>query len=267
MSTARHAVTGILVVVLSAGLILGSVVIAMNEWNDEDVLDPSVGETQMAVRFAASQVDSPLFLTSAPQRWTATPTTTRTSTPSPTRTATMTGTSTHTPTICPLPDGWQVITLTPEDTIELLADRYMVSIEELLAANCLGDPNLTVGMDFYVPLNTGEVNFPRPHKTHCGPPAGWVMYTVQHGDTLYSLSLAMGIHYTLLQAANCMGSATLIRSGQKLWVPYIPTSTPAPTAIPSATLPPPSTDPSPTPAQVDTPPVDTPIPTDTADPG
>jgi len=61
----------------------------------------------------------------------------------------------------------------------------------------------------------------------CGAPAGWVQYIVQPGDNLYQISLRYRLSVSELQSANCLGGSTLIYSGQKLWVPNVPTSTPA----------------------------------------
>lgn len=271
MSTSRQAAAAILAMILVAGIILGSMVVAMRERMVDETLDPSLGETQMAVSLASPETGSPHYLTSAPGRWSATPTLTRTSTLTPLPTITVTPTLTFTPTVCPLPDGWQIITIASSDSLESLVAQYQVTAEELLLVNCLTEPVLTLGMVFYVPPQPVEAESPHPRVNRCGPPAGWIQYTVRHGDTLYSLSLAMGIHYSLLQQANCMGSSTLIRTGQALWVPFGPTDTPQPAPgftatvvpAPSATAMPP-----PTSTQVDpTLPGDNPTPTDSPDPG
>lgn len=67
----------------------------------------------------------------------------------------------------------------------------------------------------------------------CGAPAGWLTYYVQPGDTLYRLSQAYGISVARLQRANCMGSSTLLKTGQLLFVPPWP---PQPTMYLSPTL-------------------------------
>lgn len=75
----------------------------------------------------------------------------------------------------------------------------------------------------------------------CGTPYGWVTYIVQAGDTLYRLSLAYDITVTRLQQANCMGTSTLLTTGQTLFVPPGAPETPiyfTPVVIPTSTIPP-----------------------------
>lgn len=60
----------------------------------------------------------------------------------------------------------------------------------------------------------------------CGPPEGWVQYTVQSGDNLYRISLKFNITVDELKQANCLGSSTVIVVGEKIYVPNTPTSTP-----------------------------------------
>jgi len=62
----------------------------------------------------------------------------------------------------------------------------------------------------------------------CGPPAGWVPYTVQPNNTLYSLAKWTNTTVGQIQQANCMND-TLIYVGQPLYLPFIPL--PPPTAV------------------------------------
>ncbi len=52
----------------------------------------------------------------------------------------------------------------------------------------------------------------------CIPPANWLPYTVQQGDSLQSLALRHGIPVYLLVQANCLVSQTIL-PGQVIWVP------------------------------------------------
>lgn len=131
------------------------------------------------------------------------------------------------PTTCPPPSGWVAYVVQPGDTLADLAARYRTSEEALRQANCLLTASLLPGSVLYVP--------PVPTRTPvpCGPPPGWVQYTVRTGDTLYHLSQIYGITVRQLQDANCMGSSTLIRAGQTLYVPPWATRTPVPSASPT----------------------------------
>ena len=96
----------------------------------------------------------------------------------------------------------------------------------------------------------------------CGPPAGWLLYTVQSGDSLYRLSVAAGVSIDQLREANCLVVGGLIYTGQRLYLPRLP----VPTAIPSRT---PTHKPDPTepPAPTETePPVSAATPTETEPP-
>ena len=69
----------------------------------------------------------------------------------------------------------------------------------------------------------------------CSKPIGWINYTVQSGDTLYSIAVRYQTNVATLQIGNCFGSSTKIITGSTLWVPNNPTITPSPTNTPSKT--------------------------------
>jgi LysM repeat protein len=183
-------------------------------------------------------------------------------------------------TLCPLPEGWLTITVKDGDTLESLAETYGIAPRKLMQANCLVNRNLISGTVFFVPAPTQTQQVPPTATSQpvtCGnPPAGWVLYTVQPGDTLYQIGLARGVTVQQLQSANCLASTT-IRTGQTLYVPNVPTITvwPARTATPTEEIEPAPTfspEPTNTPLPTETPqptatpttqPTDTAIPTDT----
>ncbi len=77
--------------------------------------------------------------------------------------------------------------------------------------------------------------------TNCGtaPPAGWVSYTVQLGDTFNSLATRTNVSVFELQESNCLRD---IQIGDSLYLPFIPpaptvtnTSTPGGSSQPAAT--------------------------------
>lgn len=185
---------------------------------------------------------------------------------------------------CAPPPGWVVYSIRGGDTLAGLASVYGVTPELLAWNNCLVIDSLIPGTILYVPFDTAAGGLPpalvfsppvseklpsRPavSRPSCGAPPGWVMYRVQRGDTLYALSQLLHVTVKQLQQANCLGSSTLIRTGQTLFVPFIPVRpvkpTPAPTDAPTtapATQPPAETTPvetTPAPATEDPPPVET----------
>lgn len=73
---------------------------------------------------------------------------------------------------------------------------------------------------------------PQPTVTPCGPPAGWVEYIVQQGDTLSRLAQATGTTVAEIQLANCLADTTIF-TGNRLFLPVLP-ATPTPTVTPLA---------------------------------
>ena len=141
-------------------------------------------------------------------------------------------------------------------------------MDALIQANCLITEDLIIGTILYVPGTP-----PTESPIQCGPPPGWIFYTVKPGDTLFHIGLAFGVTVTELQFANCMGSSTLIRAGTRIFVPNVHTLTPTtePTQ-PVPTTPRPSNTPgempssTPTPSNTYTPqpPINSPTPSPTS---
>jgi LysM repeat protein len=218
MQTLRQLGGGVVIAIVSVILVIGGIFLSLAE-----TLPPPATPTQLP----------PTFPESFP-----TPTATTIGSPvSDTPTATDTKIATVTaslavasPTTCTPPSGWILVTTGSGDTVYTLAERYKTTADNLNAANCLTSAELPTGMALYVP--------PVPTVTviPCGPPFGWVRnYVVQPGDTLFRIALAYNITYPQLQRGNCMGSSTTIYTGQRLWVPNVPTRTPVPgvTIIPT----------------------------------
>jgi len=155
------------------------------------------------------------------------------------------------PVVCNPPAGWLQIIVSANDTLYSIAERYKTTTDNLNAGNCLNNTAPAAGSPLFVP--------PVPTVTviPCGPYPGWIKgYSVQPGDNLYRISLLYRTTVAQLQTANCMGSSTTIFTGQRLFVPNVPTSTPGITVIPNTNTP--TTIPSPTETFVVT---ESPIPT------
>ncbi len=70
----------------------------------------------------------------------------------------------------------------------------------------------------------------------CTPRTDWPQYTVQAGDTLYSIATRTDSTAEVIQAANCLSDPNKIFEGQELRVPKQPTTQEStPTAAPAAT--------------------------------
>jgi LysM repeat protein len=100
-------------------------------------------------------------------------------------------------------------------------------------------------------------------RAPCGPPFGWVRYTVQQGDNLYHIATMFGITTSQLQGANCLGSSITIHPGQLLWVPNRPPQTPV---TPGIIISPTYTFPTETATEIPPTPTDTLEPTSTSTP-
>jgi hypothetical protein len=84
--------------------------------------------------------------------------------------------------------------------------------------------------------------------TVCTPPADWVAYTVQPGDSLAEFRQIYNLRKSTLLAANCNLALEEVSAGQIFYLPYLP-PTPAPVTKPTIVIPvqPPSERPSPEP--------------------
>jgi len=212
MDTLRQLGGSLLLATFSIALVIGGISLALAESYIPDVPTPT--QTQALIPFVASPTLAPLQ--SLPETATAMlpPTPTETIPP---------------PISCLPPGGWVPVSVQPGEDLVTLSFRYQSTPEDLLLANCLFSTDLPTGSIIYVP------SIPTKTAVPCGPPAGWVRYTVQSGNTMYSLSQAYGVTISQLQFANCMSANQYgLSTGQSIWVPNVVTRTPRATA--TATL-------------------------------
>jgi LysM repeat protein len=222
MQTIRQLGGGVIIAIVSVILVIGGIFLSLAE-----TLPPPSTPTQIPPTFPQSFPTPTSTTIGFPL--TDTPTTTQTETPTATASLALALAS---PTACTPPAGWILVTTGSGDTVYTLAQRYKTTAENLNAANCLTSADLAAGIALYVP--------PVPTVTvvPCGPPFGWVRnYIVQPGDTLFRIALLYNITYPQLQRGNCMGSSTIIYTGQRLWVPNVPIHTPVPGVTIIPTLP------------------------------
>lgn len=252
MSGFRQLLLGILAALLSSILLLGGLTASLVESGSK--IAPA-STTQTYVEKTLLPTAAPILRTALPGE----PTSTLTFTPLPSLTPTY-----PPPTGCPPPPGWIAITVQVDDTLASLAQAYGVAPQQIQTSNCLLTASLPAGSILYVPPPPSpSPTLPPPTDTlrptstsvPCGPPPNWVFYTVHQGDTLYRLSLLLGVSIDQLKAANCLGSSDFIRGGQVLYVPFIPIPTPTPTFTPAPTA---TLQPAPSPSATHAPPPPTP---------
>lgn len=204
-------------------IVLGSIILAFAEGDQTGSIAsfPTLESIDLPTS-TSSPTQSRVTMTSTA---TETPTQTITLTPSPT----LTRTSTEDTGNCEPPSGWFAYTVKTGDTLNELAAEAGIDPQALADANCLAESRLVPGSTLYLPpAQSSSTPF------RCGPPANWVIYIVQPGDTLYNISLRVGATVNQLIDANCISSDSL-RIGQQLYVPRQPAPIPSPTKPPAAT--------------------------------
>lgn len=81
------------------------------------------------------------------------------------------------------------------------------------------------------PVPTSTPTQPSPLIPSCSPPPGWVVYTVQQGETLYSLAWRTSVTALTLMQANCLSTLT-VYSGQQIYLPPALYVSPTPRPFP-----------------------------------
>ncbi len=136
-------------------------------------------------------------------------------------------------------------TVQPGDTLYALARRFGVTVEAIVNANNIANPNLiNVGQVLEIPGDGDGTQPPTPvtstppppPATATPPPPTSGTYTVQPGDTLSRIAARFGVTVQAIVAANNIANPNLIHVGQVLIIPGGGSATPPP---PGSTPPPP----------------------------
>ncbi len=134
------------------------------------------------------------------------------------------------------------------DNLTRIAQQYGTTVNAIVQANGIVNPNLIFpGQVLVIPAG-GAVVTPVPTPTTPGQPPETCTYVVQRGDTLFRISLRFGTTVNTLASFNNIANPNLIFAGQTLVVPCaggapLPPATPAPGTTPAPPAPP-STSPS-----------------------
>jgi LysM repeat protein len=103
-------------------------------------------------------------------------------------------------------------TVAAGDSFESIANKYGVTVRELVGANPqllkIGD-NLTVPVPIAIPQDTNPITTTPQTRT----------YTVQRGDTLYSIAIKFSTTVAALASANNIANPNVIQIGQVLTIP------------------------------------------------
>ena len=250
MQALRQMGGGVFIAIISLLLVVGGISLSLAESNPPEQPTPTPLPPIIATSLEQSTSIPIIANTNTSEAPTLTPIVI---VPSATQVVTLAA-----PVVCNPPVGWLQIIINANDTLYTIAERYKTTADILNASNCLNNTIPAAGTILYVP--------PVPTVTviPCGPLPGWIKaYTVQPGDNLYRISLLYRTTVQQLQRSNCMGSSITIYTGQILWVPNVPTSTPGITTVPSFPTVTPSLTPPPTSTFIVT---DSPVPTNTSVP-
>lgn len=107
------------------------------------------------------------------------------------------------------PSNGFVYIVQPGDSLYLIAQRYNVSLKELIQANRISPPYIIYpGQSLIIP------GVPAPE-----PPAGGQIYIVVEGDTLYSIAEKFGVPIEEIIKLNNIPRPDLIFPGQRLLIP------------------------------------------------
>ncbi len=201
---------------LSIAIVLGSLLLTFTESGRSTSVD-SIPTLESVDLFTPTAL-VPSLVTSLPEI-------TPTKIPSPTSTAAVVAEASAEPEICDYPIGWLPYQITQSDTLNKLSASAGLSPQDLADANCLQESRLVPDSIIYLPAAT-----PTPPPVTCGAPRNWLVYSVQQGDTLFDIAQRVNSTVSQLKNANCLNSDN-IRTGQKLYVPYLPAPKPSPTPI------------------------------------
>ncbi len=124
------------------------------------------------------------------------------------------------------------VTVTPGDTLWSISEQYDVTVDDLVAANALDDPNqLVAGTELVIPGGVrptsqaaAQVAAPASAPAPASPPQDGgksivVPYTVQPGESVIGVARHFGVTADAIVAANGLQDANQIRAGSVLKVP------------------------------------------------
>jgi len=161
-----------------------------------------------------------------------------TDTPQP-PTATLEPSPTPEPSQTPTPSGPITYVVEEGDSLASIADQFEVSIDQLIAANNLVDPNnIGVGSQLIIPDPDADLPTETPLPGTLVP-GTTIEYVVKSGDSLLAIAVRFNSTIESISEANDLDPVEVLFVGTKLIilvniVTPVPTDTPSPfTATPS----------------------------------
>ena len=127
-----------------------------------------------------------------------------------------------------------VYVVQPGDTLFKISLKFNVSMQAIMAANGITNPNLIfAGQVLTIPgAGSGSTPAPAtpPPATVTPAPSSGATYVVQRGDTLWGIARKFGVSQPAIMAANGITNPNRILAGQTLVIPGVSGGTPVPTA-------------------------------------
>ncbi|MFV1858701.1 MAG: LysM peptidoglycan-binding domain-containing protein [Anaerolineales bacterium] len=161
-----------------------------------------------------------------------------TSTPQP-ATATAEPSVTLEPSETPTPEGPLTYVVEEGDSLASIADQFGVTIDQLIAANNLVDPNnIGVGSQLIIPDPDADLPTETPLPETLVP-GSTIEYVVRSGDSLLAIAVRFNSTVESITEANDLDPADVLFVGLRLIISVnivtpVPTDTPSPfTATPS----------------------------------
>lgn len=122
--------------------------------------------------------------------------------------------------------GFTYHTVKKGETYWIISQNYKVNLSDLLKANnAESNSNLDIGDVVKVPTTasggggSGNTSSGSNSNTGTGNYISYTTYTVQSGDTYWTIALKFGIPMNELLAANSLSESSVIKAGQKLSIP------------------------------------------------
>ena len=198
MKSRQNVWIGILIWITSLGIVLGSLVLALSE-----------GGARIPAKLTATTIQG-----EESQTATAIIPLSATATPTPHAAAS----ATALPTASPTPLATKTMPSSPTNTATA---TIPASPTKLATGTIPPTTAITPSLTTTITSTPQQISKIKTRK-RCTPPANWVLYRVQRGETLYQISWRFNTSITALQKGNCLGSTIKVKAGRKIYVPYQP---------------------------------------------